>query len=98
MSLQAGSQAAGSGRGAVSRGQQREGHFHTGKHVSVTDGVAKNSLAESLIALGVIADVRGRGGLAWAPPVVLEREGGAPAWEDLEPSQEADPAAGPGAA
>lgn len=48
--------------------------------------LGKNSPAESLMALGVIADARGRGILEFAQ--VAERERGPTDWRDREPAQE----------
>lgn len=64
------------------------GIFSHRKIVSVTDSVSKNSPAESLMALGVIADTRGRGILEFAQ--VAERERGPTDWRDLESAQEVD--------
>lgn len=70
------------------------GVFSHRKSVSVTDSVSKNSPAESLMALGVIADARGRGILEFAQ--MPERERGPTDWRDLEPAQEVDTVEGCG--
>lgn len=75
-------------RGIVNRGsccRWREGYFHTGKKSHDRHRVAKNSHAESLMVLGVIVDVRGRGVLEFAQ--VAERRKGATDLKDLEPIQ-----------
>lgn len=57
-------------RGTVNRSssyRQREGYFHTGKSVSVTDTrCLKIVMLRALMALGIIANVRGRGVLEFA--------------------------------
>lgn len=64
--------------------RRREGYFHIGKCLSDRHRLSKNSRAESLMALGVIANVRGRGVLQFAQ--VAERDRDADG-EELEARQ-----------